>query len=315
MILIISEETDKSTDIVIYWLISKGINFLRLNPSDRISIRNLQFLNGKVDFDIFTEHTAISFSDIDAVFYRRGFLNIDDIKFHGFDSNIKDLEHFLKMEITILTNFIHYALERKKSIGNYSKRSINKLETLYLASYYGLKTPATWILSKREELSKLPDQLITKNLFEPISFKSADYSVSSPTFAVNKEQECSESFLYSLFQSKIEKLFELRIFFFKNMFFAGAMFTQANPKTRVDFRNYDDEKPTRIIPFELPNYIREKLLSLTAKIGLDTGSIDMIYSTDCDYYFLEINPVGQFGMVSYPCNYHIEKQIAEYLIP
>ena len=99
------------------------------------------------------------------------------------------------------------------------------------------------------------------------------------------------------------------------MFFAGAMFTQANPKTRVDFRNYDDEKPTRIIPFELPNYIREKLLSLTAKIGLDTGSIDMIYSTDCDYYFLEINPVGQFGMVSYPCNYHIEKQIAEYLIP
>lgn len=314
MILIISEETDKSTDLIIYWLISRGINFLRLNPCDKISIRNLQFLNGTINFDIITDHTVVPFDDIDAVFYRRGFLNIDDIKFHGFNSEIKDLEYFLKMEITVLTNFIHFALEKKKCIGNYSKRSINKLETLYLASYYGLKTPATWILSKREGLSKLPEKLITKNLFEPISFKSSDYIISSPTFAVNKEQQCSDSFLYSLFQSRIEKLFELRIFFFKNMFFTGAMFTQANPKTRVDYRNYDEEKPTRIVPFELPNSIKDKLLSLIAKIGLDTGSIDMIYSVDCEYYFLEINPVGQFGMVSFPCNYHIEKQIAEYLI-
>ena len=46
---------------------------------------------------------------------------------------------------------------------------------------------------------------------------------------------------------------------------------------------------------------------------LDTGSIDMMYSTDGEYYFLEVNPVGQFGMVSYPCNYYIEKEIATIL--
>lgn len=33
-----------------------------------------------------------------------------------------------------------------------------------------------------------------------------------------------------------------------------------------------------------------------------------------NFYFLEINPVGQFGMVSGPCNYKIEKLIAKYII-
>jgi len=49
------------------------------------------------------------------------------------------------------------------------------------------------------------------------------------------------------------------------------------------------------------------------KINLDNGSIDIIVDNNGKYYFLEINPVGQFGMVSIPCNYYLEKKIANYL--
>ncbi len=49
-------------------------------------------------------------------------------------------------------------------------------------------------------------------------------------------------------------------------------------------------------------------------LGLDTGSIVLIKSKDDQWYFLEVNPVGQFGMVSYPCNYYLERKIAEYLV-
>ena len=49
------------------------------------------------------------------------------------------------------------------------------------------------------------------------------------------------------------------------------------------------------------------------RIDLDCGSIDLIYSVDETYYFLEVNPIGQFGMVSYPCNYNIEALIARTL--
>jgi D-alanine-D-alanine ligase-like ATP-grasp enzyme len=46
------------------------------------------------------------------------------------------------------------------------------------------------------------------------------------------------------------------------------------------------------------------------KLKLNTGSIDMIYTNDSKFIFLEVNPVGQFGMVSKPCNYNLEKKIA-----
>lgn len=49
-------------------------------------------------------------------------------------------------------------------------------------------------------------------------------------------------------------------------------------------------------------------------LNLNTGSIDLIVDTQDNYYFLEINPVGQFGMVSQPCNYYLEKKVAEYLV-
>lgn len=45
-----------------------------------------------------------------------------------------------------------------------------------------------------------------------------------------------------------------------------------------------------------------------------TGSIDLIYSVDNQFIFLEINPMGQFDWLSGNCNYHIEKKIAEILI-
>ena len=49
-------------------------------------------------------------------------------------------------------------------------------------------------------------------------------------------------------------------------------------------------------------------------VNLNTGSIDMIVTKENEYIFLEVNPVGQFGMVSQPCNYYLEKKITEYLM-
>ena len=48
-------------------------------------------------------------------------------------------------------------------------------------------------------------------------------------------------------------------------------------------------------------------------LKLKNGSIDIIKGIDNEYYFLEVNPVGQFGMVSKPCNYNIENFISKKL--
>jgi glutathione synthase/RimK-type ligase-like ATP-grasp enzyme len=49
-------------------------------------------------------------------------------------------------------------------------------------------------------------------------------------------------------------------------------------------------------------------------VGLNTGSMDVIRAKKGEYYFLEVNPVGQYGASSHHGNYYLEKRIAEWLI-
>ncbi|SQB45601.1 ATP-GRASP peptide maturase, grasp-with-spasm system [Chryseobacterium jejuense] len=47
-------------------------------------------------------------------------------------------------------------------------------------------------------------------------------------------------------------------------------------------------------------------------LDLNCGSLDLLKSGD-KYYFLEVNPIGQFLGLSLICNYSLEKEIACYL--
>ena len=49
------------------------------------------------------------------------------------------------------------------------------------------------------------------------------------------------------------------------------------------------------------------------ELKLASGSFDIIVTKSNEYVFLEVNPIGQFSQVSIPCNYFIEKRLAEIL--
>ena len=93
-----------------------------------------------------------------------------------------------------------------------------------------------------------------------------------------------------------------------------AIFSQNDPQTQMDFRRYQFEKPNRYVPYKLPKVLEGQLSALMQALDLDTGSIDLIRASDGRFVFLEVNPVGQFGMVSVPCNYYLEKKVAERLV-
>lgn len=93
-----------------------------------------------------------------------------------------------------------------------------------------------------------------------------------------------------------------------------AIFSQNDKQTRIDFRHYNTNIPNRNIPFNLPSEYSNKLRRIAKKLNLFSGSFDILVNPLDEYYFLEINPVGQFGMVSYPCNYYLDREIAIYII-
>lgn len=115
----------------------------------------------------------------------------------------------------------------------------------------------------------------------------------------------------SLLQQNIDKKYELRIFYLNEKCYSMAIFSQNDEQTKVDFRNYNWDKPNRNVPYTLPNKIKNKLIIFMNSMGLKTGSIDLIVTPKDDYIFLEVNPVGQYGMVSIPCSYNLDYEIAK----
>ncbi len=183
----------------------------------------------------------------------------------------------------------------------------------------GINIPATIISNNKNDLLKFKEEhtkIITKPLGEVITFETSNELFFTRTVLIDdgKLKEIDDYFFPSLFQEYIEKEIEIRSFYLEGNFYSMAIFSQLDTKTEVDFRNYNDGNPNRTVPINLPDSLKCKLTVLMEKLNLNTGSLDLILTPKGEFYFLEVNPVGQFGMTSYPCNYYLEKRIAESLI-
>jgi ATP-GRASP peptide maturase of grasp-with-spasm system len=220
-------------------------------------------------------------------------------------------------EAQTLIQFLYYKLNGKRHINSYYNSDVNKLIVLEKAIKVGLLIPYTKILTNKNQASKfikeIDYELITKTATPASTITGKELIIFSYTEAVNPQQ-LPIDFFPSMFQKMVEKEFELRIFFLESTFYTMAIFSQNDNQTKIDFRKYNREKPNRTVPFILPADIEHKLLNLMQSLHLNSGSIDMIYGKDEQYYFLEVNPIGQFGMTSFPCNYNLEKKIVEYLM-
>jgi len=316
MILILSLHSDHSTNYVIDWLYRLEKEFIRINyPSDKVEIvyqdldKTILSINDRI----------IDSSLITSFWYRKGDLNLF-IEDFGNDKErfFQLLQKHLAKEKETLEHFLHYTLSKLPHITSKFSVDVNKLEVLSKAQNIGIKVPPTAILSKKEDLQNfisIHGEAISKPLSTPFSFRLESHHYMTFTESINNENidKIPTTFFSSLVQQKIEKKLEIRAFYLNGTFHSMAIHSQQIEQTSTDFRKYSYQYPNRTVPFQVPKELEAKLKKLMDELGLTTGSIDLIYSLDKEFYFLEVNPVGQFGMVSYPCNYYIEEIIANTL--
>jgi glutathione synthase/RimK-type ligase-like ATP-grasp enzyme len=119
-------------------------------------------------------------------------------------------------------------------------------------------------------------------------------------------------FNYSFLQQYVDKKADIRVFYLDGKIFSTAIFSQNDEQTKIDFRNYNREKPNRIQPFKLPKEEEKKLKKLMQILNYKTGSIDYVLDKNNVLYFLEINPIGQYDFISYRCNLFLDKIICNY---
>lgn len=331
MILIISKDSfEDSTEHVMDWLESFSIPCIRLNGEDidESSLLDLSLTENGIDLKIESEDLTLKVSDIHAVWYRRWSHRkaYESIEFcvnnnHQSNSdkiNFKLIKH-LDSELRKLSALVFSLFQESIWLSHPRNSSPNKIEVLLKAIQVGFAVPDTIITTSKTRLESFISKhkrIITKSVSESplLIWKDKFYVAYTSEMTSPVIHSLKDWFFPSLFQKQLEKEFELRVFYLEGKSYAMAIFSQSDSNTRTDFREYNHGKPNRCVPYKLPEEIANKINSLMDILELETGSIDLIKTKNGKYVFLEVNPIGQFGMVSYPCNYFLERKIAECLI-
>lgn len=319
-LLIVSSENGSTSDIM-DWLDVYGIKCIRINDNDRIlNCITIRLGNGKSEIVMNINNELMTLSEFDGIFVRHGFIDVKSNYDKFLFEKHYEIQENMRAERESFLDFTQHSFSRLPFfLGKVAAQDTNKLQTLSIAAEVGLKIPETIVTNNRDELIMFRNQvgpIVCKAIQNVVAFIYDDKPHINYTSEVSYEDilEFPDIFYTSLFQQKLEKLFEIRSFYLDGEIYSMAIFSQLDMQTSIDFRNYNLTKPNRTVPFKLPAHVESKLIQLMSILGQKTGSIDIIVTDEKEFVFLEVNPVGQYGMVSYPCNYELNMKMAEYLV-
>jgi ATP-GRASP peptide maturase of grasp-with-spasm system len=324
MILILSQDSGEATsEDVMDWIAALGGTSLRLNGEDldgEVPF-SLSLTSARNDLSLQVDGKQIEAQEIRAVWLRRWHRLVSLAPgAGGVDADLSTgIYLHLRKEITAALGGIAAALNGAAWLTAPHQVNVNKLRTLAIATRVGLAIPDTMITNDRTLLQDFKDRclrIVAKCIGDPQTLYAGSDTYLMYTSEVTQEviDRLPRTFFPSLFQHLLDKAYELRVFYLDGHCYPMAIFSQLDQQTRLDFRRYNSAKPNRNVPYRLPERIETAIRSLMRELNLVTGSVDIVRTRAGEYVFLEVNPVGQFGMVSYPCNYRLEKRVAEYLL-
>jgi glutathione synthase/RimK-type ligase-like ATP-grasp enzyme len=99
-----------------------------------------------------------------------------------------------------------------------------------------------------------------------------------------------------ILQREVAKLYDVRVTVVGERVFATSIDSQSDPDTQVDWRRFSkttlEHRATN-----LPGLVAERCIELTRRLNLRFGAIDLVLDQEGEYWFLEINPNGQWGWI------------------
>ncbi|MEH1772061.1 MvdC family ATP-grasp ribosomal peptide maturase [Nostoc sp.] len=197
----------------------------------------------------------------------------------------------------------------------------NKLRQLRVASEVGFVIPQTVITNKAESAREFFHQVNGKMVSKLLTALSRSMEANSSFFlytsAVKEEDlQDAESLRYCpmVFQEQIPKQSELRVVYVNGNVFVGALDASVYTASKVDWRKPGVETGSWL-HHQLPDEVVHRLKAFMGKFGLLFGALDFILTPSGEYVFLEVNPIGEWGMLEKDLDLPIASAIADALIP
>lgn len=304
MILVYSKDVDDFVNNVIDCL--EG-DFIRIGEADKATIAAMDFSNEESSYTLKTEYLEnTELEKIKSIWFNGG----------GINSGSSDYE--IKCYEVLNDAFV-----LQKPIKKIGRRiadfETNRLDIMLEAKKQGLKIPHTLITGNKEKLQSFYENynnkngIVSKRILDTLYYEDDEFVYNfNLTFQITPEilTATPDEFAISFFQERIIADFEIRVIYIDGNFYSIAIHNFDNTiDIRTKFIEMDN---LRMVPFNLPVAISEKLEKVFKRFNLNYGSADLMYCND-EYYFLEINPTGQVSFVNNACNYYIENTLAKIL--
>ncbi|WP_447951551.1 grasp-with-spasm system ATP-grasp peptide maturase [Chryseobacterium koreense] len=240
MILIISNNNERTTTEIISWLVAYKKEFIRVHENE---VFNIKVKNKRIFLESMSNEFFID--EITSVWYRRGGLKFKRYKYQdkGVNQYMDETQHWLE-------DYIRNYFENKPHINKESRFNINKLIVLDTAKTIGFKVPEYFLSDNTDEVQLHKTIVKTINGNGVVEYESSKLKGLTYTSIITKKEK--KEFFISFFQEKIEKEFEIRSFYLHGKIWSMAIFSQNDKQTQLDFRNYNYQKPNRFVPYKLP---------------------------------------------------------------
>lgn len=305
--LVISSTIDYSTDLICFELERRGKEYLRINR-DRFSQYEILYSleNNSLQIIINNQLYRISEDSLESIYFRAPvFLRT------GKSYTLKE-QLYRSQWSSFIRNLIVF--EKVKWINHPVRiyQAENKLYQLKMAKKNEFDIPMTYVGNKVPDQIDLDAPYIVKSLDTALFYDEGKEMFTYANILSGKELVNSEiQYAPIIIQECLVNKTDIRATIIGNKIFAVSILKNGH-KIIGDWRR----TPTEDLMYKeikLPIYIQNKIKNLMNDLKLEFGGIDLAL-VDGKYYFIEVNPTGEWGWLVSITNLSIDKAIVDCLV-
>lgn len=196
-------------------------------------------------------------------------------------------------------------------------RSNNKLYQMEVAAKLGFVLPRTIVTNNVAEVSAFRLSLSGDMVVKPMSSEAV--TVDGWANLVYTTRISTDAHLNlgglavspCMFQEYVPKALDLRVTVVGDEVFACEISQQGEMTGKADWRQGVGSSDITYSPHQLPATLEASCAAIVKAMGLRFGAIDLVLDPQGVYWFLEINPNGQWGFVELYTGLPISRALAE----
>ena len=305
--LIISTSIDYSTDLVCVELYERKKKYLRLNRD--------QFGEYEIIFSLQDREMSVKMEDhfytvknnsLKGIFFRAPVFLRSHKKY-----NIQE-QLYRSQWSAFIRNLVVF--ENAKWINHPVKTycAENKLYQLQCAQNVGLLTPKTFVGNALPQEISSAQKYIVKSLDTALFYDdSQEYFTYSSVVGGDELFDSSLKDAPVILQEFLEDKRDIRVTVIGNKLYPIGI-TKNGDNIYGDWRK-NSKEDLQYKPEILPDDISSRIIKMMNNLELSFGGVDLAFSNG-KYYFIEVNPTGEWSWLSQYCSMPLEKAIVNELV-